>query len=430
MYATAVAGDGHVGLGEVVLAVGGELGGGAALLRLATLQLLNQLLPDKLKFNVRIYVGKGVYNITSTGENAARFKRLLAVSAPSAGGEYLNPKFNEFVKEARVEVRLDENSIRLTEGGNVVADLIISEAGAAVKYNVYLRDRAIELHFVSSDRSHAELAALLLRLAGVSAEVKKVSDRDVWQVWSTTDKLAAGCVELRDAVRKVVEEALKKGWVDEKKARRWLKKLEEGRVLMEGWPKYHVRLTRSGALEVKYRSPNPNSIEREAQRLRDRGLVKGVHFSVKMPEGGKAGYVNILKEGLAYAAWLSVHGSEDQRKLAAEFVNYILQRAKKAGEEVYEKAKDIVEEGKSRSSLKLEGFEKEVELNDKKHVVKVIDGGAEFEESRCGKLLLRIRITAEVDGVKSEYTITYGRYGSNNAAKGFAYASAKAPGGR
>jgi len=102
-----------------------------------------------------------------------------------------------------------------------------------------------------------------------------------------------------------------------------------------------------------------------------------------MPEGGGKGYVNILKEGLAYAAWLSVYGSEDQRKLAAEFVNYILQRAKKAGEKVYEKAKKIVEEDKSRSSLKLEGFEKEVELNGKKHVVKVIDGGANLKRAKA-----------------------------------------------
>jgi hypothetical protein len=43
--------------------------------------------------------------------------------------------------------------------------------------------------------------------------------------------------------------------------------------------------------------------------------------------------------------------------------------------------------------------------------------------------LLRIRITAEVDGVRSEYTITYGRY-SKNAVMGFAYARADAPGRR
>jgi hypothetical protein len=36
---------------------------------------------------------------------------------------------------------------------------------------------------------------------------------------------------------------------------------------------------------------------------------------------------------------------------------------------------------------------------------------------------------AEVDGVRRDYKITYGRYGSN-VARGFAYVSAKAPGGR
>jgi len=169
MYATAIAGDGTVGPREVRLTVGGELGGGAALLRLAALLLLNQLLPDKLKFNVRIYVGEGKYYIiAATGENAARFMHLLAVSAPSAGGEYLSEKFEEFVEEARVEVRFDKNSIRRTEGG-LVADLTLSEAGVAVKYNVYLGENAIKLQFQSTDRGRVELAARLLKLAGVGA---------------------------------------------------------------------------------------------------------------------------------------------------------------------------------------------------------------------------------------------------------------------
>jgi len=43
--------------------------------------------------------------------------------------------------------------------------------------------------------------------------------------------------------------------------------------------------------------------------------------------------------------------------------------------------------------------------------------------------LLRIRITAEVNGVRREYTITFGRYGKNNAM-GQAAARADAPGGR
>jgi hypothetical protein len=63
-------------------------------------------------------------------------------------------------------------------------------------------------------------------------------------------------------------------------------------------------------------------------------------------------------------------------------------------------------------------------------VVKAIDGGAELEEGRSSKTLMRIRITAEVDGVRSEYTITFGRYWRKNAAVGFAVARADAPGGR
>ncbi|MFZ8839931.1 MAG: hypothetical protein ACO2PM_13695 [Pyrobaculum sp.] len=132
---------------------------------------------------------------------------------------------------------------------------------------------------------------------------------------------------------------------------------------------------------------------------------------------------------MAYAAWLSVYGSGEQRRLAAEFVSYVLRRAEKAGKGVYEKATRIVDEGKERGSLTLKGFEMEVEVNGEKYKVKVIDGEA-VEENRGGKKLLRIKITAEVDGVRRNYEITYGRYGKDNAAVGRAYASAKAPGGR
>jgi hypothetical protein len=160
------------------------------------------------------------------------------------------------------------------------------------------------------------------------------------------------------------------------------------------------------------------------------GLEEGQHFTVKMPKGGKKGYVYIPKKGLAYAAWLSEYGSGRQRELAAEFVSYILQWAWEAGEEVYEKVKKIVEEGKARGSLTLKGFEKRVEVDGREHVVKVIDGDAEIEERQDGKPLLRIRITAEVDGVKSDYTITYGRFGAINKVMGRGTARADAPGGR
>ena len=258
--------------------------------------------------------------------------------------------------------------------------------------------------------------------------MSKVGDRDEWRVEATTDMLASGRKELRDVLAEIVRTAVKNGWVDASKAEGWLEKLERGRVLMEGWPKYEVGLV-EGALVVRFNSTDRNIIEQEARRLRDMGLEEGRHFSVKIPEGGKKGYVRILREGLAYAAWLSVRGTEGQRDLAAKFVKYILQRAEEAGKEVYEKAKKIIEEGMSRASLKLEGFEGRVEVGGREHLVKVIGGGAELEKSESGKLLLRIRITAEVDGVRSDYTITFGRYGKRNAAMGRAYARAD-PDGR
>jgi hypothetical protein len=149
--------------------------------------------------------------------------------------------------------------------------------------------------------------------------------------------------------------------------------------------------------------------------------------------------VSILREGLERAAWLSVYGSGRQLELAADFVKYILRRAEEEGEEVSEKAQKIIEEGKAWGSLTLKGFEKEGEVDGEKYKVKVI-GGEAVEEGRGGKKLLRIKITAEVgrvegehtivDRVVREYTITYSRRGADNETRGFAYASAKAPGGR
>jgi hypothetical protein len=118
--------------------------------------------------------------------------------------------------------------LRRTEGGLVAADLIISEGGAAVKYNVYLRENAIELEFRSTDRGRAEFATRLLRLAGVVAEVKKAGGGDVWYIVATTDRLAAGDEKLRNALAEIVRAAVEKGWVDEKRAEGWLKKLESG----------------------------------------------------------------------------------------------------------------------------------------------------------------------------------------------------------
>jgi len=65
-----------------------------------------------------------------------------------------------------------------------------------------------------------ELAARLLRLAGVSVEVRKaeMGGRDGWYIDVSTVMLAAGREELRKALAEIVRAAVKNDWVDEKKA--------------------------------------------------------------------------------------------------------------------------------------------------------------------------------------------------------------------
>jgi hypothetical protein len=391
----------------------------------------------------KVEKARSAFKVIVSGGDAARLASLYFLHGPPLfeGGDDMlkNHKLAEAVKLAAEGLNVSwERPRRRTDGGNIAADLTISVGGAAVKYNVYLRGDAVELQFRSTDRSRAELAARLLKLAGAGAEVRKEGGRDVWRIRAYTDMLAAGRKELRKAIAEIVREAVARSWVDEKKAEGWLEKLEKGLTLKERWPKYNIQLTK-GAMVVRYHSTDPDSTEREAQRLEKMGLKRGVHFSVKMPEGGDAGYLYILREGLAYAAWLSVRGEGERQRLAAEFVEYILQRAGEEGENVRKKAEEVVEEGKARGSLQLEGFEERVEVNGKTYVVKV-KGGEAVEEEQNGRKLLRIKITAEVgrvegehtivDRVVREYTITFGRYGRDNTAKGFAAARASAPGGR
>jgi hypothetical protein len=415
----AIGGDGHVSAAMVLVGLtSGERG--IALLWEAALAAHGIKAEVRRTWNA--------FEVIASGGDAARLAGLYFLyGAPLIEGDerIINHKLAEAMELAAEGLNIHwEGLRRRAEGSLVAADLTISVGGAAVKYNVYLRENKVELQFQSTDRSRVELAARLLKLAGVNAEVKKrEGKREVWYVYAYTDMLATGRRELRNAIAEIVRKAVENGWVDAGKAEDWLEKLERGRVLMEGWPKYHVGLARSGALDIRYRSISSYSIQHEAQRLENMGLEEGRHFSVKMPEGGGVGYVSILREGLERAAWLSVHGSGRQREMVAKFVEYIIQRAKEEGEEVYEKVREIIEEGKAKGSITLKGFEKEVEVNGVKYKVKVIDGEA-VEEDRNGRKLLRIRITAEVGGVLRDYAMTYSRRGANNAARGSAMAEA------
>jgi len=114
-----------------------------------------------------------------------------------------------------------------------------------------------------------------------------VSNKDIWYVEVSADRPTAGRKELREALVEIVKKAVENGWVKVGKAERRLVKLKRGHVLSDGWPKYHVGLARNGSLEVRFSSPNPDSVAREARRLREIGLEEGRHFTVKMPGGDR-----------------------------------------------------------------------------------------------------------------------------------------------
>jgi hypothetical protein len=292
-----------------------------------------------------------------------------------------------------------------------------SVAVGGVRFRLYMRNTLVLVKHVRSQRS-AEAAAEALRALGVAVEARRGAS-GIWRVAASVERLASGARGLREAVAKAVRVAVKAGLVPKRRAERWLEALERGRAPPRG---YSPALSRSGALIVRFITTNAANLEREVRRLREMGLVEGLHFSVKAPEGGKAGRVSILKEGLAYAAWLAARGSGEQQKLAAELVGRILEKAERRGGAVYEKVKKVVEEGMARGSLTLRGFEREVEVNGRRHVVKVL-----FWDVEAGGAL-RITITAEVDGVEDSYTVVFKR--RRGRIEGYAHARADAPGGR
>ncbi len=114
-----------------------------------------------------------------SGGDAARLAGLYFLFGPPLleGDErIINYKLAEAVELGAEGLSVSWKGLRRTKDG-AAADLTISVAGIAVKYKVYLLND-IRLEFSSTNRSRAELAARLLRLAGVSAEVRKEGGRD------------------------------------------------------------------------------------------------------------------------------------------------------------------------------------------------------------------------------------------------------------
>ena len=290
--------------------------------------------------------------------------------------------------------------------GGAVAVLIVGE----VSMRLYMMD-ALVLTKYSKSQERVEAAAGALRALGVAAEAERGAS-GVWHVTATTSRLAAAAPELKSAVATAVREAAKAGLIPETRARRWLERLAK-------WPAYSLLSTPNGALMAKYVAKNVGNLEREVERLRSARLVEGPHFTVEMPEGGRAGYVYVRREGMRRAVVMAARGNP----AAAEFVERILQRAKEMGNAVYERVRKTVETWRAVGSLRLsEVGEVEVEVGDRRHAVTVLSWDVDWDSRR-----LRISILAEVDGIETWHSATF--YRSGERVGGGAYARVSAPGG-
>ncbi len=293
-----------------------------------------------------------------------------------------------------VEVKL--GSMRRTGKGYIAADLFV----LGVKFRLYMRRGNATLRFGTTNKSRAELAAQLLKKVGVDVEVYR--NKEVWHMFASLKRLADADKALKEAVVASIKTAAERGWIDAGRAQRWIAKIECTRI-------YNVR----GKLAIY--SKHPEVLERETRRLREMGLVEGVHFALKMPEGGRMGRLRILARGLAYAAWLSAHGSGRQRELAKEFLERVLRAAQTEGGDAYRRVKRMVDVGISQGPTLLRGLEKEVEGR----VVKVEEGSARLDEGNR----LKIAVAAEVDGVYTKCEVSFVKLRRGGVA-GFVYADA------
>ncbi len=192
---------------------------------------------------------------------------------------------------SKVSVRIEERSWRRIKGGAAV-NIYISAGGVLGEFNLYLQEKVL-LEFKSTDRGEVELKARLLSLAGVEVRVRKEGNRDVWYIQTYTDQLAEGNEELRKGLVKAVEEALRRGLIDEEKAKRWIEKFEKGVSTWRGY-KFNIGLS-GGALQVKFQSTNPDNIRKLKQELESLGLREGEHFTVKWSEDKRTGYIYIAR---------------------------------------------------------------------------------------------------------------------------------------
>jgi hypothetical protein len=367
------------------------------------------------------------FHVVARNDGAVRLAQLCVLFGPPMLEEegYISHKLVEAVElGSRVSVRIEGSWRRVKDGAAV--DLYISASGVTRKFNLHLQEM-VSLRFKSTDHEEVELEARLLRLAGVEVRVRKEGNRDVWYIQAYTDQLAEGNEELRKGLVKAVEGALRRGLIDEEKAKRWIEKFEKGVSTWRGY-KFKIGLS-GGALQVKFRSTNPENVRKLKQELESLGLREDEHFTVKWSEDEKIGYIYIAREGIIELAYIAKHGTDETQRLgAASLIEHLSREAELASKEVLVKLGELVREGESRRSLHAEGLKTIVEIEWKGRHVEVSVEVKNIKAWEDGDKL-RIVVGAIVGGVKGQWTATFRRT-KKNAIEGYTVARVNAPGGR
>jgi PAS domain-containing protein len=369
-----------------------------------------------------------VFHVVASNDDAVRLAQLCVLFGPPMLEKegFISHKLVEAVElGSKVSVRIEEGSWRRIKGGAAM-NIYISAGGVLGEFNLYLQEKVL-LEFKSTDREEVELKARLLSLAGVEVRVRKEGNRDVWYIQAYTDQLAEGNEELRKGLVKAVEGALRRGLIDEEKAKRWIEKFEKGVSTWRGY-KFKIGLS-GGALQVKFQSTNPENIRKLKQELESLGLRECEHFTVKWSEDEKIGYIYIAREGIIELAYIAKYGADEAQRLgAASLIEHLRIKAELAGKEVLVKLEELIREGESRRSLRAEGLKTIVEIEWKGRHVEVPVEVKNIKAWEDGDKL-RIVVGAIVGGVEGQWTATFRRT-KKNAIEGYTVARVNAPGGR
>ncbi len=378
--------------------------------------------------------GKG-FEVRIVNDGAVRLAQLYVLFSPPMLEEegFIDHKLVEAVElGSKVPVQIEERSWRLIKGGAAV-DLHISVDARGKfsiyqgKFTLYLREYEVRMRLDSTNRKETELGARLLKLAGVETKVKvkMVNDRNVWYIDVATDKLAEGSEELRRELVKAVEQARKRGWIDEGRARRWIEKFERGISTWRGY-KFGVRLS-EGALVVVFHSTNTEKIVQLKQGLESLGLLEGEHFTVTWPEEGKTGFTYLKREDIVELACIAIYGTDEaRRKEAASLIEHLRERAEAKGKDVLEKLEDLIKHGEERGFRHATRMKEVVEIEWEGHRTTVSVEVKEIHAEEDGDKL-RISVTAVVSGVEGRWEMTFLR---REKVIGYTATRADAPGGR